>query len=54
MVESTRHAYWLNPEAAVNWDTGDSVAGTYSAVIEMHECRNAGQLAKVIANLLPV
>jgi uncharacterized protein with von Willebrand factor type A (vWA) domain len=54
MVDSTRHAYWLNPEAANNWDTGDSVAGTYSSVIDMHECRNAGQLAKVIANLLPV
>ncbi len=54
MVDSTRHAYWLNPEAARNWDTGDSVASTYSGVIDMHECRNATQLGKVIANLLPV
>ncbi|WP_307797100.1 vWA domain-containing protein [Williamsia soli] len=54
MVDSTRHAYWLNPEASRNWDTGDSVASTYSGVIDMHECRNATQLGKVIANLLPV
>ena len=54
MVDHTRHAYWLNPEAGVNWDSGDSIAGTYSDVIDMHECRNASQLAKVIANLLPV
>jgi hypothetical protein len=54
MVDHTRHAYWLNPEAASHWDSGDSIAATYSDVIDMHECRNASQLAKVIANLLPV
>lgn len=54
MVDATRHAYWLNPEASLNWDTGDSVATTYAGVIDMHECRNATQLGKVIANLLPV
>lgn len=49
-----RNAYWLNPERKENWDTGDSIAGRYGEVIEMHECRNAGQLGQVIGTLLPV
>ena len=28
-----RHAYWLNPEHPRHWDTGDSAAGPYGAVV---------------------
>lgn len=52
--ERVRNAYWLNPERRENWDTGDSIAGRYGEVIDMYECRNAEQLGRVIANLLPV
>ncbi len=54
LVNRARNAYWLNPEAENAWDTGDSVASDYAQIIEMHECRNAAQLARVVADLLPV
>ncbi|WP_018177745.1 vWA domain-containing protein [Jongsikchunia kroppenstedtii] len=54
LVDKARHAYWLNPEERNLWDTGDSAAGEYADVIDMYECRNATQLADVIANLLPI
>ncbi|MBT0565417.1 VWA domain-containing protein [Williamsia sp. CHRR-6] len=54
LVDRARHAYWLNPEARDLWGSGDSVADNYASIIEMHECRNAGQLGRVIADLLPV
>ncbi|NUS45593.1 MAG: VWA domain-containing protein [Mycobacteriaceae bacterium] len=53
MVDRTRHAYWLNPEAASTWSTGDSVADRYGAELTMFECRNVRQLAEVIARILP-
>lgn len=54
LVARARHAYWLNPEAERIWNSGDSVASDYATIIEMHECRNAAQLARVVAELLPV
>jgi uncharacterized protein len=54
LTERARHAYWLNPEAHRNWGTGDSAATEYAEVIEMFECRNATQLGRAIADLLPV
>lgn len=54
LTERARHAYWLNPEARRNWGTGDSAATEYAEVIEMFECRNATQLGRAIADLLPV
>ncbi|MGW5523262.1 vWA domain-containing protein [Gordonia sp. NPDC003950] len=54
LVERARHAYWLNPEEGRDWGTGDSAADEYAEVIDMFECRNATQLAKVIGELLPV
>ncbi len=44
----TRHAYWLNPEHPRHWDTGDSAAGPYGAVVPMVECRNLAQLADFV------
>ncbi|MGV9710393.1 vWA domain-containing protein [Gordonia sp. NPDC003424] len=54
LVDRARHAYWLNPEARRNWGTGDSAAQEYDEIIEMFECRNATQLGRAIADLLPV
>ncbi|MBM7366474.1 vWA domain-containing protein [Gordonia hydrophobica] len=54
MRDRVRNAYWLNPERQSSWDSGDSDASKYGAVIDMFECRNADQLSKVIADLLPV
>ncbi|GAB1822274.1 vWA domain-containing protein [Herbidospora sp. RD11066] len=48
LTEKVRHAYWLNPEPRAQWDTGDSVASGYAAVMPMHECRNVHQLATFI------
>ncbi len=46
-----RHAYWLNPEPAKDWDTGDSAASAYGEVVSMHECRNLTQLAEFVETL---
>ncbi|SIS07783.1 vWA domain-containing protein [Williamsia sterculiae] len=54
LVDRSRHAYWLNPEEARLWDSGDSIAEQYAQIITMFEARNAAQLGRVIADLLPV
>ena len=54
MVDSSRHAHWLNPEPRHLWGSGDSAVPRYEEVITMHECRSAKQLASVIDALLPV
>lgn len=54
MVNSSRHAHWLNPEPRHLWGSGDSAVPRYEDVIPMHECRSAKQLASVIDRLLPV
>ncbi|OBB71650.1 VWA domain-containing protein [Mycobacterium sp. 852014-52144_SCH5372336] len=54
MVNSSRHAHWLNPEPRHLWGSGDSAVPRYQDVITMHECRSAKQLATVIDQLLPV
>ena len=51
LVTRARHAAWLNPEPAGQWDTGDSVAGLYSEVLDMHEVRNIDQLRQFVARL---
>lgn len=52
LVGRARHAYWLNPEPSRYWGSGDSAVREYSAVIEMVECRNAGQLEQFISGIL--
>ncbi|GAB7003614.1 VWA domain-containing protein [Nocardioides sp. AN3] len=52
LVDGTRHAWWLNPEARRNWDTGDSVASQYGAVVPMVECRNLTQLTEFVHDIL--
>lgn len=51
MVGRARHAYWLNPEPRVQWDTGDSAASRYGELVPMYECRNLTQLAAFIEDL---
>ena len=53
LVQKSRHAYWLNPEPAAYWGSGDSATAQYADVIEMVECRNAVQLEEFIQRLLP-
>jgi uncharacterized protein with von Willebrand factor type A (vWA) domain len=54
MAASARHAYWLNPEPAAQWGSGDSAAPRYAEVIEMVECRTVAQLEQFVSRLLPV
>lgn len=54
LVQTAKHAHWLNPEKESSWGTGDSAADRYREVIEMHECRSARQLTAVVSRLLPV
>jgi uncharacterized protein with von Willebrand factor type A (vWA) domain len=52
LAGSARHAWWLNPEHRRHWDTGDSVAGRYSEVVPMVECRNLTQLGEFVHDIL--
>lgn len=51
MVKQARHAWWLNPEASRHWDTGDSAAKEYAALMPMVECRNLVQLGQFVQDL---
>lgn len=46
-----KHAYWLNPERRAIWDSGDSRATEYGAVVPMVECRNLAQLGEFVHDL---
>ena len=52
MVAGIRHAWWLNPEQRRHWDTGDSAAGAYGAIVPMVECRNLAQLGEFVHDLV--
>lgn len=52
LADSARHSWWLNPEHRRHWDTGDSAAGEYSAVVPMVECRNLTQLGEFVHDLV--
>jgi uncharacterized protein len=52
LAGAARHAWWLNPEHARHWDTGDSAAREYGAVVPMVECRNLTQLSEFVHDLL--
>jgi len=51
LVRRSRSAYWLNPEPARLWGSGDSAADRYAEVIPMIEVRNAAQLAEFVTTL---
>lgn len=52
LAGSARHAWWLNPEHRRHWDTGDSAATKYGAVVPMVECRNLTQLGEFVHEIL--
>jgi uncharacterized protein len=50
--ERARHLYWLNPEPAYSWDTGDSIISEYRKYCDkMVECRNLRQLKEFVEEL---
>ncbi|SSC22081.1 Uncharacterised protein family CoxE-like protein [Klenkia terrae] len=51
LVRRSRSAYWLNPEPARLWGSGDSAADKYKQFIPMIEVRNAAQLAEFVTTL---
>ena len=54
LCAQARHSYWLNPEPAAYWGSGDSATSHYAELVdEMVECRNADQLAQFVSQLLP-
>ena len=53
LVDAAHHTYWLNPEPISDWDTGDSAASEYAAVVDrMVEVRNLRQLESFIERQL--
>lgn len=47
--DHAKRMFWLNPEPATQWDSGDSIAADYARVCDrMVECRNLTQLAEFI------
>ena len=51
LVHAARHSWWLNPEHARNWNTGDSAAREYGRLLAMVECRNLTQLGEFVHDL---
>ena len=50
--QRARHLYWLNPEPAYSWDTGDSIISEYGKYCDkMVECRNLRQLKEFVEGL---
>ena len=47
--DAVRHAWWLNPEHARHWGTGDSAAPAYGEIVAMVECRNLTQLEEFVS-----
>jgi uncharacterized protein with von Willebrand factor type A (vWA) domain len=52
LADAARHSYWLNPEHRRQWDTGDSAASAYAAIVPMVECRNLEQLTEFVHDLV--
>jgi uncharacterized protein with von Willebrand factor type A (vWA) domain len=47
-----RQVFWLNPEPAAHWGSGDSIALDYAAATDgMVECRNLRQLSAFVESL---
>ncbi|HKC29386.1 MAG TPA: VWA domain-containing protein, partial [Jatrophihabitans sp.] len=51
LAATAKHAYWLNPERRALWDTGDSRASEFGAIVPMVECRNLAQLGEFVHDL---
>jgi len=49
VAKRARHLYWLNPEPASRWNTGDSIMDRYAQHCDaVFECRNIRQLTQFI------
>jgi uncharacterized protein len=49
VAKRARHLYWLNPEPASRWNTGDSIMDRYAHHCDaVFECRNIRQLTQFI------
>ena len=53
LASTAKHAYWLNPERSGMWDSGDSRASDFDAIVPMTECRNLAQLTAFVKELGP-
>jgi hypothetical protein len=51
LAYDAKHTWWLNPEHPRSWNTGDSAAREYAAVVPMVECRNLRQLTEFIHDI---
>lgn len=51
--QRAKRTFWLNPENAMRWGLGDSIATDYAEVVQMYECCNVDQLTRFITRLLP-
>ena len=52
IASRSSHLYWLNPEPASAWDSGDSVMSAYAPYCErVVECRNLRQLRSFVESL---
>ena len=50
--QRARHLYWLNPEPAYSWDSGDSIVSQYAEHCDkLVECRNLRQLREFVEAL---
>jgi len=50
--QRARHLYWLNPEPAYSWDSGDSIVSEYGKHCDkLVECRNLRQLKEFVEEL---
>jgi len=50
--QRARHLYWLNPESAHSWDSGDSIVSEYGKYCDkLVECRNLRQLKEFVEEL---
>ncbi|HWC14702.1 MAG TPA: VWA domain-containing protein [Actinomycetota bacterium] len=53
LASNAHRTYWLNPEPVYDWDTGDSAASEYAAVVDgMFEVRTLRQLEAFIERRL--
>ena len=49
LQKKARHLYWIDPEPAAYWNTGDSVIGDYAKYCDgVYECRNLRQLERFV------
>lgn len=53
MYDKSKRVIWLNPEARLSWDTGDSEMRRYGAYChQVEECNSLMHLERVVGNLL--